>query len=145
MINPENNLQYLITLFSLSSIWKSRYLPNNMCAVLEKKTEAHLFSTNQSPSYPPTEVTLRLFSLGEKPSGLTLDRKWKTQRVIIMSMWIPNKDMGNGETYIITHYEDILIKLGHQGNDRTTSFKSLFRVQRDASVYLLSFFFFFFK
>ena len=32
-----------------------------------------------------------------------------------MSMWIPNKDMGNGETYIITHYEDILIKLGDQG------------------------------
>ena len=24
-----------------------------------------------------------------------------------MSMWIPNKDMGKGETYIITHYEDL--------------------------------------
>ena len=22
-------------------------------------------------------------------------------------MWIPNKDMGKGETYIITHYEDL--------------------------------------
>ena len=85
-----------------------------MCAVLEKKTEAHLFSTNHSPSSLPTEVTLRLSSLGEKPSGLTLDRKWKTRRAI-MSMWIPNKDMGNGETYVITHYEDILITLGDQG------------------------------
>lgn len=57
-------------------------------------------------------------------------------------MRIPNKDMGNGETYIITHCED-LNKARRPGEmTRTTSFKSLFRVQREAPVYLLLFFFF---
>lgn len=60
-------------------------------------------------------------------------------------MWIPNKDMGNGETYIITHCED-LNKARRPGEmTRTTSFKSLFRVQREAPVYLLLICFFFFS
>ena len=51
-------------------------------------------------------------------------------------MWIPNKDIGKGETYIITHYED-LNKARRPGKEQNYIIQIPIRVQREAPVYLL--------